>query len=507
MKKARHEFTWVEGAAFLFACIGVQMASELMNQWGLYFYSPSEGVGRTIYLSAALAGAIFLVATMWDAVSDPLVGYFSDRTSTKPGRFRLLRIKGRRRPYIFWGALLMTFTAIAFWYPPVPEESFANFIYGAVILCMHWTLFTVCVVPFNALGPEIARSKQARVRLGVWIGVGMAVGLAIANALPGVLIASLDPARQAPAPEALVEEAAVHAALPDPLVEQLAGARAEDGEALLDAPQFSPEGYRRVATLFAVLTFLFFMLPVVLVRERYDSAADTEPHRNPLAEIILAFKNRAFVCFFFAFFFFSAGFLAVQRAIPYWAELGLEGDESTVTILLAPFILTALLSYAVIPLVARKLRLKWIMLAAFCIITLGLPMMYPLALADLGIQTKTYLGAILFATTGIGQGIMYVLMMPMLGEIIDYDERHLTGRRREAVYNGIFGFAWKASMGISVLTASLSMEAWGKSVDNPLGVYLVGPLGGLLALLGMAALLLYPKLQVMPDREDEVLKA
>ncbi|HOJ67473.1 MAG TPA: MFS transporter, partial [Candidatus Hydrogenedentes bacterium] len=139
------EFSWLEGLAICLSMIGVQLCSEVINQWGLYFYSPSAGVGRTIYVPVYLVGIIFIVGTIWDAFSSPVVGLISDKTPTRPGRWRFPRIQGRRRPYIFWGGILMCFTLTAFWYPPVDGPSLVNLLYGSVLLCAHWTLFSMAV--------------------------------------------------------------------------------------------------------------------------------------------------------------------------------------------------------------------------------------------------------------------------------------------------------------------------------------------------------------------------
>ena len=196
-KRQQQEFSWIEGLSICLAMIGIQLSSEVMNQWGTYFYSPSEGVGRTIYVTVGLVGYIFIIGTVWDAMTGPLIGMWSDRTKTRRGRFAFLAPAGRRRPFIFWGSILMIGTSIAFWYPPVAETSFTNFLYGTLLLCLHWTLFGLALTPLNALGPEIARSEQARVRIGIWTAVGLIVGLALAAALPGQLIVLLDPARVA----------------------------------------------------------------------------------------------------------------------------------------------------------------------------------------------------------------------------------------------------------------------------------------------------------------------
>lgn len=681
------EFRWYEGLAICLSMIGVQLCSEVINQWGLYFYSPSGGVGRTVYVSIGLVGYIFIIGTFWDAFSSPIVGALSDKTPTRPGRFRIIPIYGRRRPYIFFGALLMIFTMTGFWFPPIGHTSFLNFIYGTILLCAHWTLFSVAVIPLNALGPEIARSESARVALGTWTAVGMIVGLALANALPGVLISELDPARvenhlsvtlntektfDAPRKEVekwlesvglkeiqyeeIVErkpsliyhiqgslfnglqeksitkviekifhksdiqnhqqlprkafrafqvtthlthqelstrlqqniyeylkpwgskfmdiqketsenkiqihskllegmedtdltgkgiegkeislqggtlsisskmpfseeeinqicENVLFASLKKHLItspsgnkqiivifsKSLAGVLAlagiQDslsgsniGDVLWVGESFSPTGYRRVATVFAFVSFFLFLLPVLFIRERYDSkAVQSEP--LPWGQGLKdALQNKPFMIYAWSFFLFTIGFLAVQRVLPYWAELGLDGDESTITFLLIPFIVVAILSYAVIPIVAKYLHMKWLMFIALGIIASGMPFLYVIGKLNVDFTMRTIMGMILFGYCGIGQAIIYVMMIPMLGDIIDYDEK-FSGERREAVYNGLSAFIWKASMAGSIWLASQSMSLWGNSIEQYTGVLLVGPFAGIFGLLGMILISFYP---------------
>ncbi len=461
----KREFTWVEGLAICLGMIGVQLGSEVLNQWGLYFYSPSEGVGRTVYVAVGSVWVIFLVGTLWDAVTDPLVGVWSDNTRTRPGWLRLIPLRGRRRPFIFWGSIFMIFTSVLFWYPPVEEKSVWNLVYGTVLLCLHWTMFTVTMVPLISLGPEIARSERARVIIGTWTAVGMIVGLTIAAVTPGILIEVFDPAR------------------------------IEGGH--------SAVGYRRVALLFALISFVLFQAPVWLIKERYDSEKRERTAPLPKGELLRAvLTNRPFIVYAIGFLLFSMGFMAAQRVLPYWAELGLGGSEETVTYLMLPFIVTALASLAVIPLIERLLGVKYTMLLAFVIIASGMPFMYVVAKADISTTTKVILGGALFAYCGIGQGIIYVMLTPIMGECIDYDEIR-TGERRESLYNGLSGFAWKAAMGGAIILVSQSMHLWGNEPGNSLGVLLIGPFSGFLGFLGLLVMLFYPKLHVTREHQTE----
>ena len=412
----------------------------------------------------ALAGFIFIIGTIWDAITDPLIGMWSDKTQTKPGKFRLVPIHGRRLPFVFWGSIFMIFTSILFWYPPIPKTHFLNFLYGSALLCLHWTAFTITVVPLCALGPEIARSERARLRLGTWFSIGMIVGLALANVLPGVLISVLDPARA-------------------------------NGE-------FSAVGYRRVAIIFSLVSFALFQLPVWFIRERYDSDAHDIEHAAWLSGALDAARNFPFVIYCAAFFLFTVGFLAVQNALPYFAQLGLGGDESLMTVLMAPFIVACLAFIGIVPKLTKLLHTKWMTFIAFLIITSGLPLMYPLAHMETSTTVKTILGGALFAYCGIAQAIMYVMMVPMLGEIMDFDELR-SGQRREALYNGFHGFIMKGAIAFAILLSTQSMRFFGNSVEEPTGVFLVGPFGALFTFLGMIVILFYPILNVAKGEESE----
>jgi len=529
------EYTWVEGLAICLSMIGVQQATQIIAQWGPFFYSPSEDVGRTVYVTTMMVTVIFVLGTVWDAITDPLIGAWSDRTRTRPGWARIVPLRGRRRPFIFWGSIFLTFTSIFFWFPPIAGTSHVNFGYGVALLCLHWFVFTITVVPLTSLGPEIARTERARVSLGIWTAVGMIVGLALAIVLPGVLIAKLDPARiedrlivtlpeqdvlalAALSPEATDpahmtrRDGAITSVITGELLgtingedaalflrERIPEARRDRVSVVLEEGSFSPTGYRRVATMFALISLVLLQLPVWLVRERFDSATRAHAEVPWLQGVREAFGNRPFVVYCVAFFLFNIGLIAVQNALPYWAELGLGGDESTVTVLMIPFVVTCIVFYVAVPSLTKRLHTKWMTFLSFLIITTGLPWMYFIPRMEIAVETKFMLGGALFGYCGIGQSIIYAMMTPILGEIIDYDELR-SGQRREALYNGLHSFVTKLAIACAIAIAMTSMRLWGKSAEAYTGVLLVGPIAACFGFLGMIAILFYPVLCVTPDR-------
>jgi Na+/melibiose symporter-like transporter len=90
MGKDRREFSWIEGLAFCLAAIAIQLTSEATAQWGTYFYSPSDTGRRIIYIGLNIVWIVFLIGRILDGITDPLIGTWSDNTSTT-----------RRRPWYF----------------------------------------------------------------------------------------------------------------------------------------------------------------------------------------------------------------------------------------------------------------------------------------------------------------------------------------------------------------------------------------------------------------------
>lgn len=447
---SRREFSFLEGLAFLISGIGVQFSSELFAQWGSFFYSPPPGTGRTVFVPIGLVALIFVAGRVFDAITDPLVGHWSDRTSH--GR-RAFGPRGRRMPFIFWGSILMTISGIAFWHPPVEGESIWNLIYGTVTMAAHWGFYTLAYIPILALAPEVARSHEERLRLGAWIAIGMTLGLAGAVVLPGELVVALDPAR------------------------------------LADPDARSVVGYQRVAVVFALVSLASFQFLVWTVRERYDGTGGETPE---LARGLgSALASRGFRAYLLVFGLFYLGLLAMQRAAPYWAELGLGGDESTMSDLGIPFVVGSLVSIAAAPALARRIGVRRLTILALGLMSVALPFTWPIARSGAPEELRLAWGRILFAVEGIGLGFVYVVATPLLGAVVDADERS-TGFRREALFNALQAMMVKGATILSIALSTVLMGAFGNSSDRPEGVFLVGPVGGAICLLGVVAAMRYP---------------
>ena len=101
--------------------------------------------GTVIGLEPGLVGLAILIALVIDAISDPLVGYWSDNFRSR---------WGRRHPFMYAAALPVALSYFLLWNPPDWGQT-GLFIYLTLIAVLIRTFITFYETPSSALIPEI----------------------------------------------------------------------------------------------------------------------------------------------------------------------------------------------------------------------------------------------------------------------------------------------------------------------------------------------------------------
>lgn len=109
-----------------------------------------------LLVSTSAVGMILLVSKVWDAVSDPMAGYLSDRTTAR---------LGRRKSWLLGCSLPLAAFSAMLWVPPAGLGEGAMIAWIAVGVFGFYTAYTGYDVPHLALGAELAQDAAGRNRV------------------------------------------------------------------------------------------------------------------------------------------------------------------------------------------------------------------------------------------------------------------------------------------------------------------------------------------------------
>jgi GPH family glycoside/pentoside/hexuronide:cation symporter len=115
---------------------------QSLSLYLLFYYTDSVG------LTAAAAGLIYMVASIWDGLVDPVIGVMANRTQTRWGRYR---------PYLLLGALPLGLAfMLLYWRPPLAGTALIAVVLGGHLLFR--SLYALVSVPYAALTARTFRA-------------------------------------------------------------------------------------------------------------------------------------------------------------------------------------------------------------------------------------------------------------------------------------------------------------------------------------------------------------
>ena len=126
----------------------------------------------TVMIPAAAASVIMFIATLWDAINDPIMGGICDRTKTKYGSFR---------PYLLWVPVVLTIVSFFLFLNPSGLSDSQKIIYIAVFYILYGMCVTALTMPQMALMPAVTKNDKERgqaVTLGM---ISVAIAFTIAS--------------------------------------------------------------------------------------------------------------------------------------------------------------------------------------------------------------------------------------------------------------------------------------------------------------------------------------
>ena len=401
----------------------------------------------TVHLSAALAGTVVMIGRIWDAVTDPAVGVLSDRTRSR---------WGRRRPYLLFGALPLALAMILMFSVPSFIESQAGLFWWALLsYCFLGTAYTVVIVPYAALTPELTTDYQERSSLN---------GYRFVFALIGTLIGAV-------------------AVLP-----------------LRDAFGTVETGFRAVGIIFGILMAASALITFLAVREPEYSirpvskGEDTDDDRGEsiIRSYLKVFACKPYLLITFAYVLHILAVTIVSGIMVYYFKY-IYHNEGATTLALGLLLVVSIPSIPVSVLLSKKIGKKATYAIGLGIFAAALFVFY-----FIGERVGPGGALLIFAVAGVGNGFVFPTPYAMVPDAIDQDYLD-TGIRKEGAFYGTWTLMTKTGQGLANGIIGWMLGITGFQADiaqnaSSLGAikFLLGPLPGVIFVLSIAVLLLYP---------------
>lgn len=367
-----------------------------------YLFFMTEVAG----LKPGLAGLVLLIGKGWDAVSDPLMGWLSDRTRSP---------YGRRRVYFLAGIIpiLLSFTLL--WLVPPFSSQAGIFLFFLTVNILFNSVITMVMIPYNALIPELTGDYRERGSLtGFRMVFSNAASLAAA-ALPMLIV---------------------------------------------DAYTDPTTGYLVMAITFGAIFALPFIGVFLVSFERTGAVEKTR--FNLWGDVAGTLANRTFRNLVGIY---LPTFLAVDvvsAVMVYYLTYVLgRGGSMDVSIVLGLLLLSQTVFLPLYVKIASRWNKQVSYLSGTLIWIIFMPVLY-----FFGYETPFAVVLIFAALIGAGTAGAGFSPWAMFPDVLDVDEL-VSGKRRQGIYSGVMTFLRKVSSALALAVVGLMIDLSGYIQDLP----------------------------------------
>ena len=354
-------------------------------------------------------GVVSLVPRLFDAITDPIMGFISDNTKSK---------WGRRKQYVLLGAIIMGISFIIMWQLYKDNTVDYNFTYFLLWSLVFYVGLTIFSVPYVAMGYEMSNDFHERTNI-----------MAVAQ-----------------------------------FIGQWAWVIAPWFWVIMDDKSFFESGevaVRELAIWVGIICMVFAMIPAIFIKskstlnEKYDSITFKNILKSLHTIFILNFgqalKIKAFrklcVATFLIFNAFNTVAAFTYFIIVFFLFNGATGPDGAwwwpTLFGSVGALVTTFLVIPVVTQMSKKIGKKKAFIVSQSVSIIGYIMLW-----FLFIPGKPYLFLLALPFFSFGIGGLFTLMMSMTADVIDLDELN-TGKRREGIFGAIYWWMVKFGFGIA----------------------------------------------------------
>ncbi|MCR4851840.1 MAG: MFS transporter [Lachnospiraceae bacterium] len=418
LKPITNKLLWI----FAIGQFGWSLLSGIVSNWMVYYYTgspdaqnPNTGIfasGITqepVLFKLTLFGLVLAVGRIFDAITDPLIAGWSDRSDYK---------NGRRIPFMRVMAVPFALCTIALFVLPQTGIVALNDAMLFILLIVFYLFMTMFCTPYNALIAELGDTQQHRINVSTYISFTFIVGQSISFLLPNVAGA-------------------------------LQGAFGQAGS------------IRMAVAIMAAIACAAMLVASFYINER--DYIDVKPSvTRPFHSLIKTFSNGQFRRFVYSDVIYFFALTLFQTGLAFYETKLMEIEDTWTFALTATMTAISVCLYPLVNILAKKVGKKTLIITgffAYCLVFLIT------ALCGRGL----YWGFIVAVTAAIPMAILGILPQACVADVAELT-RLETGEDRSGMFFAARTFAFKmgqalalvifTSVTVSQTTGSYRATAW-----------------------------------------------
>ncbi len=354
-------------------------------------------------LAPVAISAIMLIARIWDAVNDPMMGAIAERTRSKLGRFR---------PWIAFGCPFLAIFGVLTFTNPFGGSSTAGVLWAAFTYIVAGMLYTLVNIPYGALAAVMSEDANQRNTINASRNVGMNLGMVIVNAISATMALKFSGS----------------------------GAEVANGH-----------GYMMTAVVYGVISIPLFLVVFKTANEVVQPAGEPEKFsfKDTIGNLV---KNKYLMIITLIMALIMTAFMGRIAVTAYYVIYCLGSFQLIALIMTIPSIGGILGSFFV-PMLAKKFGKRNCLMISGIIQGIGLLIIY---LAPFDNITMVLVGDCIFGLSNIG----FPLSLSMVADSVDYME-YKSGIRTDGTAYATYGLATKLGTALGGAIGVLLLSAFG----------------------------------------------
>ena len=399
LKPITNKLLWI----FAVGQFGWSLLSGIVSNWMVYYYTgspdaqnPNTGIfasGITqnpILFKLTLFGLVLAVGRIFDAITDPLIAGWSDRSNYRGGR---------RIPFMRAVAIPFALVTIGLFTLPQTANIAVNDALLFVLLLLFYLVMTIFCTPYNALIAELGDTQEHRINVSTFISFTFIAGQSVSFMLPNV-------------------------------AGMLQGAAGQAGSV------------RLAVAIMSTVACVAMLIPSLYIKER--DYIDSKPSETrAFRSLLKTFSNGQFRRFVYSDVIYFFALTLFQTGLAFYETKLMEIEDTWTFVLTATMTFISVLLYPAVNKLAPKLGKKKLIITGF--------FAYSLVFLITSICGKgLYWGFIVAVCASVPMAILGILPQACVADVAELN-RLETGEDRSGMFFAARTFAFKMGQALAMV--------------------------------------------------------